>query len=241
MNGLAPNGSVRFRFSHLKSPPCTKASPASTYSLARGLLEPVTRYFTGIPRNMGHGTTPRSLLPAGSLQRSAAHRPDRCQWRHLSHEFPLYFTVFQQAQRWLKAGTFEAMAHPLRATTVDTLDHLLALKAAAADEQDRARGRGLGPRDPSGYEIEHGTILRRSGRPQLRRPRADSGSRDTAGGASCCCRDAGPSSGTLTATIPSASGPNGDWPVRPAIQQGGHPDRSLRSWIERVPASASRR
>jgi transposase len=38
-----------------------------------------------------------------------------CQWRYLPHEFPPYFTVFQQAQRWLRAGVFEAMAHDLRA------------------------------------------------------------------------------------------------------------------------------
>jgi transposase len=38
-----------------------------------------------------------------------------CPWRYLPHEFPPYFTVFQQAQRGLKAGVFEAMAHDLRA------------------------------------------------------------------------------------------------------------------------------
>jgi transposase len=38
-----------------------------------------------------------------------------CQWRLMPNDLPPWFTVYQQTQRWLKAGVFEAMAHDLRA------------------------------------------------------------------------------------------------------------------------------
>jgi transposase len=36
------------------------------------------------------------------------------QWRFMAHDLPPWHTVFQQTQRWLKAGVFEAMVHDLR-------------------------------------------------------------------------------------------------------------------------------
>jgi transposase len=36
------------------------------------------------------------------------------QWRMLAHDFPRWEAVYQQTQRWLRAGCFEAMAHDLR-------------------------------------------------------------------------------------------------------------------------------
>src|SRR5919108_5341661 len=35
-------------------------------------------------------------------------------WRLLPHEFPPWPAVYQQTQRWLGAGCFEAMVHDLR-------------------------------------------------------------------------------------------------------------------------------
>ena len=35
-------------------------------------------------------------------------------WRFLPHEFPPWHTVYDQTQRWLKAGSFEAIVHDLR-------------------------------------------------------------------------------------------------------------------------------
>ncbi len=35
-------------------------------------------------------------------------------WRQMPHDLPPWYTVYQQAQRWLKAGVFEAMVHDLR-------------------------------------------------------------------------------------------------------------------------------
>ena len=36
-------------------------------------------------------------------------------WRLMPNDLPPWYTVHQQAQRWLKAGVFEAMVHDLRA------------------------------------------------------------------------------------------------------------------------------
>ena len=42
------------------------------------------------------------------LVRSGAH------WRMLPHDLPPWAAVYQQTQRWFKAGCFEAMSHDLR-------------------------------------------------------------------------------------------------------------------------------
>src|SRR5262245_2243720 len=36
-------------------------------------------------------------------------------WRMMPHDLPPWYTVYQQSQRWLKAGVFEAIVHDLRA------------------------------------------------------------------------------------------------------------------------------
>jgi transposase len=36
-------------------------------------------------------------------------------WRWLPSDLPPWYTVYQQAQRWIAAGVFEAMVHDLRA------------------------------------------------------------------------------------------------------------------------------
>src|SRR5258706_15067254 len=36
-------------------------------------------------------------------------------WRMLPNDFPPWHAVYDQTQRWLKAGVFETMAHDLRA------------------------------------------------------------------------------------------------------------------------------
>lgn len=38
-----------------------------------------------------------------------------CLWRMMPNDLPPWHIVYQQAQRWVKAGCFEAMAHDLRA------------------------------------------------------------------------------------------------------------------------------
>jgi transposase len=37
------------------------------------------------------------------------------QWRMMPNNFAPWYTIYQQTQRWIKAGVFEAMAHDLRA------------------------------------------------------------------------------------------------------------------------------
>lgn len=37
-----------------------------------------------------------------------------CRWRFFPNDLPPSGVVFQQAQRWIKAGVFESMAHDLR-------------------------------------------------------------------------------------------------------------------------------
>lgn len=37
-----------------------------------------------------------------------------CRWADLPNDFPPWAAVYQQSQRWMKAGCFEAMAHDLR-------------------------------------------------------------------------------------------------------------------------------
>jgi transposase len=37
-----------------------------------------------------------------------------CPWRYLPTNFPPWWVVYQQAQRWIQAGVFESMAHDLR-------------------------------------------------------------------------------------------------------------------------------
>src|SRR5512146_645019 len=35
-------------------------------------------------------------------------------WRMMPHDLPPWWVVYQQSQRWLRAGVFEAMVHDLR-------------------------------------------------------------------------------------------------------------------------------
>src|SRR2546421_8307060 len=36
------------------------------------------------------------------------------EWRLMPHDLPPWYTVYQQARRWLAAGAFEAIVHDLR-------------------------------------------------------------------------------------------------------------------------------
>ena len=38
-----------------------------------------------------------------------------CPWRMMPNDLPPWHVVYQQTRRWIKAGSFEAMAHDLRA------------------------------------------------------------------------------------------------------------------------------
>src|SRR5512138_2941432 len=45
-----------------------------------------------------------------------------CPWRMMPHDLPPWHVVYQQTQRWIKAGSFEAMAHDLRTVLRLALD-----------------------------------------------------------------------------------------------------------------------
>ncbi len=57
----------------------------------------------------------RSLLRTGAL------------WGMLPNDFPPWHVVYQQTQRWLKAGVFEQMVHDLRMLLRDITDRSLSL------------------------------------------------------------------------------------------------------------------
>jgi transposase len=65
-------------------------------------------------------------------------------WRYLPNDLPPWPAVYQQTQRWIRAGVFEAMVHDLRAV----------LRLADVDAKD---GAGRGPH-PSAVILD-GTVL----------------------------------------------------------------------------------
>jgi len=58
-----------------------------------------------------------------------------CPWRMMPNDLPPRSAVYQQTQRWLKAGCFEAMAHDLRAIVHLALDRKAEPSAAILDSR----------------------------------------------------------------------------------------------------------
>jgi transposase len=58
-----------------------------------------------------------------------------CPWRMMPHDLPPWSAVYQQTQRWIKAGCFEAMAHDLRAIVRLALDRNADPSAAILDSR----------------------------------------------------------------------------------------------------------
>lgn len=56
-------------------------------------------------------------------------------WRMMPHDLPPWHVVYQQTQRWIKAGCFEAMAHDLRAMVRLALDRKAEPSAAILDSR----------------------------------------------------------------------------------------------------------
>ena len=57
------------------------------------------------------------------------------QWRWMPHDLPPWYTVYQQAQRWLKAGVFEDMVRDLRMLIREINDRLPQPRAAVLDSR----------------------------------------------------------------------------------------------------------
>jgi transposase len=57
------------------------------------------------------------------------------QWRLMPHDLPPWYTVYQQTQRWLKAGVFEAIVHDLRMVLREIADRAPQPRAAIFDSR----------------------------------------------------------------------------------------------------------
>jgi transposase len=57
------------------------------------------------------------------------------QWRMMPHDMPPWYTVYQQAQRWLKAGVFEDMVRDLRMLMREINDRMQQPRAAIFDSR----------------------------------------------------------------------------------------------------------
>jgi transposase len=57
------------------------------------------------------------------------------EWRMMPHDLPPWFTVYQQTQRWLKAGAFEAMAQDLRRLLRESAERAPEPRAAIFDSR----------------------------------------------------------------------------------------------------------
>jgi transposase len=57
------------------------------------------------------------------------------QWRMMPHDLPPYHTVYQQTQRWLKAGVFEDMVRDLRMLMREINDRMPQPRAAILDSR----------------------------------------------------------------------------------------------------------
>ena len=80
-----------------------------------------------------------------------------CQWRYLPSDFPPWPVVYQQTQRWIAAGCFEAMVHDLRALLRMTEDRAPAPTAVVLD------GRTLQSTPESGSRAGYDGAKRRKG------------------------------------------------------------------------------
>ena len=170
-------------------------------------------------------------------------------WRAMPNDLPPWAAVYQQTQRWLQAGCFEALVHDLRAVlrmasgrppeptaviidsrtlrstpesgtragydgakskrgsklhmAVDTLGHLLALHVSPANHDDRAEVGRLAEaiQIATDQSVERAYVDRGYTGDRPVRPQGTRGSRSRWSGCrrpsagSCCCRDAGWSSG----------------------------------------------
>ena len=57
------------------------------------------------------------------------------QWRMMPHDLPPWHAVYQQTQRWLKAGVFEDMVHDLRMLMREIDDRMQQPRAAILDSR----------------------------------------------------------------------------------------------------------
>ncbi len=78
--------------------------------------------------------------------------------RYLPNDFPPWAMVYQQTQRWIVAGGFEAIVHDLRALLRVTEDRASDPRAVVLDGRTRQkRARAMRPAvDPEARDVQHG-------------------------------------------------------------------------------------
>ena len=84
-----------------------KAYPSDVSDEEWALVVP---YLTLLPENAGQRDYPLREVFNGLRYIVKTGAP----WRWMPHDLPPWAAVYQQAQRWLKAGCFEQLAHDLR-------------------------------------------------------------------------------------------------------------------------------
>ncbi len=72
------------------------------------------------------------------------------QWRMMPNDLPPWYTVYQQTQRWLNAGMFEALVHDLRSLLREIADRAPQPRAALFDARTLQSSRESGTR--AGYD-----------------------------------------------------------------------------------------
>ena len=79
------------------------------------------------------------------------------QWRMIPNDLPPWYTIYQQTQRWLNAGVFEALVHDLRSLLREIADRAPQPRAAIFDS------RTLQSSPESGARAEYDGAKRRRG------------------------------------------------------------------------------
>jgi transposase len=135
------------------------------------------------------------------------------QWRFMPHDYPPWPAIFQQMQRWMRAGCFERLVEDTRILlrefagrkgskvhiAVDTLGHLLSLSVTPADQGDRTQVEALAQdmQQVTGGTVEMAYVDQGYTGPNAAEAAQSHGIRlevvkhPLAKAASCCCRAAG--------------------------------------------------
>jgi transposase len=90
-------------------------------------------------------------------------------WRMMPNDLPPWHTVYQQTQRWLKAGVFEAMVHDLRGLRRlgegrkgEPSAAIFDIREAAQQQPWRAPGSGQTARRQKGLRLAAAPLGRRA-------------------------------------------------------------------------------
>ena len=99
------SGTVPSRYGYSKT---MKTIPERRFRRGVGVRRPV-------PGAGARGCASARARPQRGFQRTEVGGSHRLlEWRYMPHDLPPWETLYQQRQRWLKAGVFEEMVHDLR-------------------------------------------------------------------------------------------------------------------------------